>query len=78
MEDQGTDVCFALFIFVYADSAKCVCLELSKFGAVRVFYSVHLHMQAVNAGHRCSSHLISQASGRKEVILPNSLSSSVC
>lgn len=53
MEDQGTDVCFALLIFVYADFAKCICLELSEFGALWVFYSVHPRMQAVNAGHRC-------------------------
>lgn len=31
MKDQGTDVCFALYIYVHAGSAKCICLELSEY-----------------------------------------------
>jgi len=72
MKDQGTHVCFALYIYVYADSANCISVELSKFGVLGVFYSIHPHAQAVNAGRKCSSHLIHQAGGRQEVTLPNS------
>lgn len=73
MEDQGTDVSFALYISVYAGSAKCICLELSEYFALLVRAHAGSKRRTQAASHRTS-----QAGGREEAPLPNSLPGSVC